>query len=73
MKNKKFLESFRRPLHLTGADGRLFCHRFCPGTEQPPEPEQTTEVDATNDSNVVIEENRGQSASDTGGQRGFGG
>ena len=29
---------------------------FAQGTEQTPETEQTTEVDATNDSNVVIEE-----------------
>ena len=41
-------------MHLPDADGRLLCDRFAQGTD--PAPTATPAADATNDSNVVVEE-----------------
>ena len=56
MKNKKFWRAFAALCTSLVLMGGFSVTAFAQGTEQPPEPEQTTEVDATNDSNVVIEE-----------------
>ncbi len=71
MRNKRIVENFRRPLHLTLVlMGGFSVTAFAQGTGQPPETEQTAESDATNDSNVVVERNRGQPTPDPGGQCG---
>ena len=56
MKNKKFWRTFAALCTSLVLIGGFSVTAFAQGTEQPPETEQTTEVDATNDSNVVIEE-----------------
>ena len=56
MKNKKFWRTFAALCTSLVLMGGFSVTAFAQGTEQPPEPGQTTEVDATNDSNVVIEE-----------------
>ena len=56
MKNKKFWRTFAALCTSLVLMGGFSVTAFAQGTEQTPETEQTTEVDATNDSNVVIEE-----------------
>ena len=56
MKNKRIWRTFAALCTSLVLMGGFSVTAFAQGTEQPPETEQTTEVDATNDSNVVIEE-----------------
>ena len=59
MKNKRIWRTFAALCTSLVLMGGFSVTAFAQGTEQPPETEQTTEVDATNDSNVVIETKAG--------------
>lgn len=56
MKNKRIWRTFAALCAALVLMGGFSVTAFAQGTDQPPETEQTAESDATNDSNVVVEE-----------------